>query len=220
MDHVDFAKDALYFFELIAEQQNFTFDATTDWTNLNDNYLANYDVIIWLNDFPQNDEQRLAFERFANRGGAWLGCHVSAFNLPDSKWKWFNDFLGGAYFHVNNWPPQPAKVVVEDPNHPVTKRLPSSYDSPVGEWYQWKPSPRDNKNVNVLMSLSRDNYPLGVKTSIKEGDTPVVWTNTKYRMLYMNMGHGNKIFSSYDQNKMIADGLLWLGGVERMEVKK
>ncbi|MGC3943704.1 MAG: ThuA domain-containing protein [Chryseolinea sp.] len=220
MDHVDFAKDGLYFFDLIAGQQHFTFDATTDWTNLNDDYLANYDVVIWLNDFPQTDEQRQAFERFIARGGAWLGCHVSAFNLPDSKWKWFNEFLGGAYFSSNNWPPLPAKVVVDDRSHPVTRRLPASYDSPTGEWYQWKPSPRDNKDVKVLMSLSKESYPLGVKTIIRDGDTPVVWTNTKYRMLYMNMGHGNKIFSSYDQNNMITDGLLWLGGVERLEVKK
>jgi type 1 glutamine amidotransferase len=220
MDHVDFAKDALYFFDLIAGQQGFTFDATTDWTNLNDNYLANYDVVIWLNDFPQDDQQRQAFERFIKRGGAWFGCHVSAFNLPDSKWKWFHEFLGGAYFQTNNWPPLPAKVVVEDNAHPATKRLLSSYQSPTGEWYQWKPSPRDNKDVKVLISLSPENYPLGVKTIIKDGDTPVVWTNTKYKMLYMNMGHGNKIFSSDDQNKMITDGLLWLGGVERKEVTK
>ena len=60
MDHINFAKDALYFFDLVASQQNFTFDATTDWTTLNDDYVANYDVIIWLNDFPKNDEQRAA----------------------------------------------------------------------------------------------------------------------------------------------------------------
>src|SRR4051794_3748642 len=67
MDHINFAKDALYFFELIAEQNHFTFDATRDWSNLNDNYLGNYDVVIWLNDFPKDDEQRAAFERFINR---------------------------------------------------------------------------------------------------------------------------------------------------------
>lgn len=220
MDHVDFARDALYFFDLIAGQQEFTFDATTDWTNLNDDYLANYDVVIWLNDFPQQDEQRLAFERFINRGGAWFGFHVSAFNLPDSKWKWFNQFLGGAYFKTNNWPPLPAKVVVEDRAHPVARGMPATYDSPAGEWYQWSPSPRDNKEVRVLASLSVDNYPLGVKTQIKEGDTPVVWTNTRYKMIYMNMGHGNKIFSNDDQNRMMSGAVLWLGGVQRLKTVK
>ncbi|HZY82790.1 MAG TPA: ThuA domain-containing protein [Cyclobacteriaceae bacterium] len=214
MDHINFAKDAVYFFGELSVQQKFTFNSTRDWSNLNDKFLAEYDVVIWLNDFPKDDDQRAAFERFINRGGAWYGCHVSAFNLPSSEWKWFNTFLGGAYFKTNNWPPAPAKVVVDDRTHPVTKRLPDSYISPTGEWYQWQPSPRENKDVKVLMSISQDAYPIGAKTVIQGGDTPVVWTNTKYKMLYMNMGHSNKIFSSEDQNKMITDGLLWLGGVK------
>ena len=220
MDHINFAKDALYFFGLIAEQQQFTFDATTDWSNLNDDYLANYSVIVWLNDSPKTEEQRAAFERYVNRGGAWYGCHVSGFNLPDSKWKWFNTFMGGGYFQSNNWPPLPAKVLVDDRSHPVTQRLPETFTSPTGEWYHWQPSPRENKDVKVLLSLSQDNYPLGLKSQITDGDTPVVWTNTKYKMLYMNMGHSNKIFSNYDQNNMITDAVLWLAGVPRNETKK
>lgn len=216
MDHINFARNALEFFDALSVGQNFTFDATRDWTNLNDNYLANYDVVMWLNDFPKDDEQRAAFERFINRGGAWYGCHVSAFNLPDSKWKWFNAFLGGSYFKTNNWPPVPAKVVVEDMNHPVTKGLPETYISPTGEWYQWQPSPRENKDVKVLVSIAKDAYPLGVKTVIQGGDTPVVWTNTKFRMLYMNMGHSNKIFTNPDQNTLIGNAILWLGGVSRL----
>lgn len=215
MDHINFAKDALYFFDFWAKNLKFSFSSTTDWSNLNDDYLANYDVVIWLNDFPKNDEQRAAFERFMNGGGAWYGCHVSAFNLPDSKWKWFNEFLGGAYFKTNNWPPAPAKVIVEDRNHPVTKSLPASYVSPTGEWYQWQPSPRENKDVKVLLSIAPESYPIGVKTVIQGGDTPVVWTNTKYKMLYMNMGHSNKIFSNEDQNTLIKEAILWLGEISQ-----
>lgn len=215
MDHINFAKDALYFFGNTAKEKRFVFEATEDWSNLNDKYLANYDVVLWLNDFPKNDEQRAAFERFMEKGGVWYGCHVSAFNLPDSKWKWFNTFLGGSYFKTNNWPPLPAKVVVEDGGHPVTKNLPASFTSPTGEWYQWDPSPRANKDVKVLLSIAQESYPLGVKTVIQGGDTPVVWTNTKYNMLYMNMGHSNKIFSNADQNTMITNAILWLGGLSQ-----
>jgi hypothetical protein len=31
-------------------------------------------------------------------------------------------------------------------------------------------------------------------------------------MVYMNMGHGDKIFADPGQNKMFEDALLWLGG--------
>src|SRR4051812_30049093 len=58
MDHVLFANDALYFLRLIASQNDFSFDATTDWTNLNDTYLGNYQVVVWLNDVPHTAEQK------------------------------------------------------------------------------------------------------------------------------------------------------------------
>ncbi|MDF2430406.1 MAG: uncharacterized protein JWP44_37, partial [Mucilaginibacter sp.] len=55
------------------------------------------------------------------------------------------------------------------------------------------------------------NYPLGKKDILRDGDIPVVWTNTKYKMIYMNMGHGDQIFDSATQNKMFEDAVLWLG---------
>jgi uncharacterized protein len=74
--------------------------------------------------------------------------------------------------------------------HYPTTGLPASYESRANEWYLWKPSPRLNQDVCVLLTLAPSNYPLGKKDIIMEGDLPVVWTNTKYRMLYINMGHG------------------------------
>jgi hypothetical protein len=38
-----------------------------------------------------------------------------------------------------------------------------------------------------------------------------VWTNTKYRMVYINMGHGDKVLTSDTQNKIFENALLWLG---------
>jgi type 1 glutamine amidotransferase len=62
-----------------------------------------------------------------------------------------------------------------------------------------------------LVTLAPSNYPIGIKDIIKDGDLPVVWTNTKYRMIYMNMGHGEKIFSDSTQNMLFANAILWLG---------
>jgi hypothetical protein len=31
-------------------------------------------------------------------------------------------------------------------------------------------------------------------------------------MIYMNMGHGDKIFTNPQQNRLFEDALLWLGG--------
>jgi type 1 glutamine amidotransferase len=119
--------------------------------------------------------------------------------------------LGGAVFYNNNWPPLPAKLIVNDQKHPATRHLPARYTAPINEWYGWKPNPRLNKDVRVLVTLDTSNYPLGKKDVIREGDIPVVWTNTKYRMLYINMGHGDQIFVSPIQNRLFEDAILWLG---------
>jgi type 1 glutamine amidotransferase len=210
-DHVDFANDAIKFYTKMAAEKDFVFDVTTDWKKLNDDNLKNYQVVIWLNEFPHNEAERRAFEKFMTNGGAWLGFHVSGYNDKYTKWPWFVDFMGGAVFYNNNWPPLPAKLIVDDNTHPATQHLPKNYTAPINEWYGWKPNPRANKDIKILVTLDPANYPLGKKDIITNGDIPVVWTNTKYKMLYMNMGHGDKIFDSETQNKMFEDAILWLG---------
>jgi type 1 glutamine amidotransferase len=74
-----------------------------------------------------------------------------------------------------------------------------------------------NKTVKVLATLDPANYPFGKKDQITEGDCPVIWTNTKYKMIYFNMGHGDQVVSDAMQNKMFANAILWLG---RKRVKK
>jgi YVTN family beta-propeller protein len=210
-DHVQFAEAAVEFFATRAISENFAFDSTTDWQHMNEAYLKAYQVVVWLNDAPTDAAQRLAFQRYMENGGAWLGFHFAGYNDKDTNWPWFVDFLGGAVFYSNNWPPLPAKLVIDDRTDPVTKNIPESYESPANEWYIWKPSPRLNKDVRVLVTFDPSNYPLGLKDVLAGGDLPVVWTNTKYKMIYMNMGHGDKIFTSAIQNKLIANAVNWLG---------
>ena len=209
-DHFLFSQDILRFLSDTAGKDYYTLIATTDWDSLNETYLKDCAVMVWLNDEPHTDEQRTAFEKYMEGGGGWLGFHVSAFNSKNGKWTWFRDFLGGGAFLMNSWPPLPATLTVDDASHPVTKRMPATFESPSNEWYSWEPSPRLNKDVKVLVTLAPSNFPLGFKDILSGGDIPVVWTNTKYRMVYLNMGHGDKVLTSPIQNNMFEDALLWL----------
>lgn len=214
-DHVDFAMDAIQFFKDLTIGDGFVFDTTCSMDDLNEEKLKDYSLVTMLNDFPHNQAQRDAFRKYMENNGGWLGFHVSAYNDKDTKWPWLNDFLGCGTFYRNNWPPMPAKLTIDDQNHPVTKGLPGSFISPINEWYQWQPGPRSNKNVKVLVSLSPDNYPFGLKDIVRDGDFPVVWTNTDYRMIYMNMGHGRRIFNDATQNKLIISALRWLIEIDK-----
>jgi len=210
-DHVDFALQALKFFADAASRDNFQFESTTNWDDLNADRLKQFRLVLWLNDSAHTSEQRAAFEQYMEHGGGWLGFHFAAYNDSDTHWPWFVTFLGGAVFYGNNWPPLPAMLIVDDRASPIARHLPPKYLAPANEWYSWWPNPRANKDVKVLLTLDPSNFPLGFKDTLTGGDIPVVWTNTKYRMIYMNMGHGDRIFADAQQNQMFEDALLWLG---------
>jgi len=210
-DHVDFAMQAIPFFQAMAERDHFTFEATSNWNDLNATTLKDYQVVLWLDDSPSTPAQRKVFENYMEHGGAWMGFHIAGWMDSRATWPWFADFLG-TMFYGNSWPPMPATLAVDDTSHPATKGLPASFVSPDNEWYSWQPSPRNHPNIKVLMTLAPSNYPLGFKDTLGGGDVPVTWINIKYKMLYTNMGHGAKILSNDTQNQFFENALLWLGG--------
>lgn len=206
-DHIDFAKGAIRFFSAQAAREHFSLEATTNWDELNAETLRDCQLVLWLNDEPHTSAQRSAFESYMEHGGGWIGFHASGYNDAESHWPWFVKFLGGAVFYNNNWPPLPASLQIEDTHSSATSGLPHQYKAPANEWYGWKPNPRDNPDVHVLMTLDPSNYPLGLKDVLLSGDIPVVWTNRRYRMMYINMGHGAHIFDDATQNRFFSQAL-------------
>jgi type 1 glutamine amidotransferase len=213
-DHMDFAKQAIPFFEAMAARDHFDFKETTNWDDMNPVVLKQFQVVFWLDDAPSTPAQRTAFEDYMEHGGAWFGFHIAGYMDNRKTWPWFADFLG-TVFYGNSWPPLPATLTIDDPSHPAMKGLPAEFLSPANEWYSWVPNPRHSANIKVLMTLAPSNYPLGFKDTLVGGDIPVTWTNTKYKMIYTNVGHGNKILTNPQQNLFFENALLWLAGREK-----
>src|SRR4029077_13988828 len=69
-DHVLFAEGALKFFSGLAAKNNFTFDSTSNWDDMNDFNLGKYQMVVWLNDEPSKAGQRRAFQQYMENGGA------------------------------------------------------------------------------------------------------------------------------------------------------
>lgn len=208
--HVQFAEQATTFFKKLNYGDGFVLDITTDFSKYPYEKLKEYNVIIMLNTSPNTKAERDAFEQYMENGGGWVGFHAAAYNDKNTHWPWFVKFLGGGVFYCNNWPPQPVLVEVDNEEHPVTKNLPASFVAPASEWYQWTPSPRQNKDVEVLLSLSPKNYPLGINDVVNFGDFPIVWSNKNYRMIYLNMGHGDEEFIDGTQNLLLVNAFRWV----------
>ena len=64
--------------------------------------------------------------------------------------------------------------------------------------------------MEVLVSISPKNYPMGIKDIVTHGDFPIVWANTKYRMVYLNMGHGDEAFIDATQNLLFTNAFRWV----------
>lgn len=226
--HVSFSRECNRWFPKMAEKHGFQYDSTANWGNVNADFLSQYQVVLFLDNYPSAG-QRAAFEQYMRSGGSWMGFHVCAFNQNPSSWDWyFNQFLGMGSYRNNTWAPTSAILDVETHDHPATANLPDKFTASVNEWYGWMVDLRTKKNIKVLCSVNEESYPLGDGTGSggaseiwTSGYHPVVWTNTDYNMIYLNMGH-NKVnygtplidysntFGNEVQDKLVLDALFWL----------
>jgi hypothetical protein len=230
--HISFVHEANKWFPKMGAEYRFKFDSTSNWSNLNADFLSNYQVVLFFDTRPEAPEQRAAFQKYMENGGAWMGFHFAGFALTPSvypqNWDWYhNEFIGAGSYKSNTWRPTSAVLRVEDRKHPATKHLPVTFKSAPNEWYRWTNDLKTNPDIKILLSIDSTSFPLGTGPKPHEiwhsGYYPVVWTNKKFRMIYLNMGHNdidypNKTdkelsssFESETQNKLIIDALLWLG---------
>lgn len=230
--HISYVHEANTWLAAAAKQHHFAYDSTQDWNNLNGTFLANYQVVLFLDTRPEEIAQRAAFEAYVKNGGGWIGFHFAGFALTPSAypqdWDWYHqEFLGAGEYKSNTWRPTKAVLRVEDRTHPAAKGLDATLEAAPNEWYCWKNDLRKNKDMKVLLSVDPSSFPLGTGPKPHEiwhsGDYPVAWTNTKYRMMYINMGHNDidyegktnrtlsSSFGSKDQNTFLINTLMWLG---------
>src|SRR5205085_11599048 len=104
-------------------------------------------------------------------------------------------FRGSGETVSNTCHPTSAVLRVEDTNHPAVSHLPMTFKSSPNEWYRWKNDLKSNPDIKILLSIDPSSFPLGTGQKPHEiwhsGYYPVAWTNKKYRMLYLNMGHND-----------------------------
>ncbi|MBF4491578.1 ThuA domain-containing protein [Flavobacterium sp. JLP] len=229
--HISFVHEANKWFPKMAEVNHFEYDSTSNWDNMNAEFLANYQVVLFLDTRPETQSQREAFQKFMENGGGWIGFHFSAFALNDSdypqNWDWYhNTFLGSGEYGSNTWRPTSAVLRVEN-KHQITRNIPKVFTSAPNEWYRWSNDLRKNPDIQIILAIDESSFPLGTGPKQNEiwhnGYYPVVWTNKNYKMLYVNMGHNdidyengtNKTLSYTFENKaqsqLILNSLLWVG---------
>lgn len=200
-----------------AAQDNFTIDYIENTDKINDKFLSQYQLFIQLNYPPYmwTPAAKKAFKKYIEKGeGGWIGFHHATLlgefdGYP--MWKWFSKFMGGIRFKSYIATFATAKVVVEDPSHPVMKGLGSSFWIKNEEWYTYDKSPR--QHVHVLATVDENTYTPDSPIKM-HGDHPVIWTNphVKARNVYIFMGHHPELFQNPAYAKLVHNAILWAAG--------
>jgi type 1 glutamine amidotransferase len=214
--HVEYTKRARLWLDSLAKARNFAIDYIQNTDNIDDAFLANYQLFIQLDYAPYawKDKAVKAFENYITQGkGGWLGFHHATLlgefdGYP--MWQWFHEFMGGIRFKNYIATFAKAQVNIEDKKHPVMKGVSSSFIVQQEEWYTYDKSPRPN--VHVMASVDESTY--SPNSDIKMGDHPVVWTNPKYkaRNVYIFMGHSPLLFDNRDYTTLFTNAIFWAAG--------
>jgi type 1 glutamine amidotransferase len=211
-DHRAMMACAKPFLEAMGANHHFSVDVSDDTSLVNTHNLAQYAVVIMLQEAPfdMSGDQQKAVQAFVEQGGGWVGIHAAGLTGKQfgsghpsyHYWQWFEEFMGGVVYSPH--PKfQPGVVIVEDRTHPVTRNLPEKFQIS-DEWYEFDKSPRPN--VHVLARADESSY----HQNKPMGDHPIIWTNPRYdRMVYIGIGHDASLCSDPNFGILIRDAIRW-----------
>jgi type 1 glutamine amidotransferase len=111
----------------LGKQYGFKVDTSSNPSVMTEENLKHYTLLIFPstnNDVFDTDVQRLAFRRYIEAGGGFVGIH--SVTGTERNWKWFKMMLGGTFaWHAKF---QKFTVKVIDPSHPSVQGLPKVWE--------------------------------------------------------------------------------------------
>lgn len=186
------------------------------WSNdtgrvMNDKFLADYDVVIFLlttGDVLDQDQQG-ALERFVQSGKGFVGIHSAA--DTEYEWDWYTKMVGHM-FHIHP-AIQTASLEVVNPNFPGMDRFAKRFIF-TDEWYEFD-APRSD-NLEYLLKLDIASFDPAAKWGAKESDAtidfrPVSWAQhyDGGRAFYTAMGHMASTYQDDNFLHHIYGGIFW-----------
>ena len=159
----------------MGKENSFKVDTSADPSVMTEENLKQYTMLIFPstnNDVFETDAQRLAFRRYIEAGGGFVGIH--SVTGTERNWKWFKTMMGGTFaWHAKF---QKFKVKIIDPSHPSMKGLPKEWEKE-DEFY-----------------FAKELYP-GTKTILAIDITSLNATDTIQRNLILkNAGTFNELY--------------------------
>jgi type 1 glutamine amidotransferase len=200
----------------------FVVEATDDPSIMTDEKLKQYHALIFSNTNNETfdtDAQRLAFQRYIQAGGGFVGIHSASGS--ERQWPWFAKTLGGKF---RRHPPiQEFNIEIIDPNHPSTIHLPKIWKWEDECYYLNHLNPKVRvlmtAQLNTIEDEKMDEYP--GKTFGNQ--FPLSWcrATSRGRIWYTALGHKKEYYADPDFLQHLLGGIFWvLDGTDRLDYAK
>ena len=223
--HTDGIPGASALFDELAAQNDWAVFQTENSAVFDEAFLSRFDVVVFSSASGDHasDVQDAAFQRWLEGGGGWVGIHAAG-DGSHAEWTWYEQTLKtGTYLgHILGPQTQEARVVDDDPTHPVTAGLPSSFQHEE-EWYSWDQGARE-AGFHVLLTVDESTYEpwvrgFGQEHSIEMGDHPIVWARCveRGRAVYTAMGHWSDAYRQDYTKTLLRNAITWTGARNKPE---
>jgi uncharacterized protein len=206
----------------LGKEKKFSVDTTTNPSFFNDDTLRRYDAVIFSNtnnDVFDTEEQKVAFMRYIQAGGGFVGIHSAS--GTERNWKWFKLMLGATF--LRHPPFQPLTIYVLDRKHDAVKNLPATWETK-DECYLFK---EFNPRVKVLLftDLSKVKEPgdsKHVKPDVFGNRYPAAWCQDfdGGKVWYTALGHHKDDYSNPLYLSHLTEGLKWVTKKGKLDYKK
>ncbi|PRY85134.1 ThuA domain-containing protein [Mongoliibacter ruber] len=194
----------------IGESNFYTMQVSDDPDFFKPENLSKLDLVIFNNTNNEafyTDAQRKAFKEFIEKGGSFVGVHISTGS--EREWPWFWEMQGGKFRSHPAYQAFDIKVI--NPQHPATAFLPDIWKWE-DECYYFD---HLNPAITILLAADlrtiedpqKDTYP----GSIFGNYTPLSWYHHfgKARVFYTALGHKSEHYSDATFLKHLTEGIKW-----------
>jgi type 1 glutamine amidotransferase len=211
----------------LGRQYGFKVDTSANPVVMTEDNLKHYTLLIFPstnNDVFDNDRQRLAFRRYIEAGGGFVGVH--SVTGTERNWKWFKMMLGGTFAYHPKF--QKFRVKVINSAHPSMRGMPAVWEKEDECYFEKElyPGPQvlmahDLTSLDTSDSTQRNNI---IKNTGTFGDLyPAVWSyhfdggHTWCTVL----GHDKKDYSNPLYTQHLLQGIEYVASqVKKIDFKK
>ena len=182
------------------------------WTHALSNHEAfrndirtKYDVLV-LYDFSQeiSDTEKAHLREFAEAGKGIVVLHHAIADYQDWEW-WYKEVVGGKYLLKPDGT-MPASTYLHDQENCVRPVMPHPITARAGVMHLWDETYKGMWISSEVKVLLRSDAPTS--------DGPVAWISPypKSRVVYIQLGHGEKAHLYPAYRTLVQDAIRWTGG--------